>query len=1250
MSTIPRSQFPHTHFSEKRPLLLAVQRFWRAVFLRDSTHTLILPTSVRCGFFTLGLLGVAVSASAQILPDATLPENTVVDVDGDFFEITGGTAAGGNLFHSFEAFSIPTNSAAFFNNAADIDNIISRVTGGSLSNLDGLIQANGTASFFLINPNGIVFGPNARLEIGGSFFGSTASGINFDDGTEFSATNPQNPLLTVNVPIGLQYGTNAADIQLNNARLTVEAGETLALAGGNVMLDNAILSAPGGRIELGGLLGVGEIALDEAGGFSFPDGVVRGNLSLANRSSVDVANDGDGSITLHGANIALSEQITLSAGIAEDLGFPGAVAGDIVVNATGAVSLDGSRIRNNISTNAIGDGGDIDITANSLSLTNNADLDAEVLGMGNAGNIFVEVTENVTVQNSRIFSDASSGVGNSEDGNSGEIFIAANGSISITENSVISSDAFNPNAIASGIAGSIDLVGNTGVTITDSTLTSDSQSTDDLQVGNISLIASEGSVNVTLNSDTSDPPNRISTTNFGSGFAGDIFIDARDNVIISNSRLDSNGEIGEISIGSELAPNSIEIQNTTLSTTNRNLGTAGNIFVNARDRITISENSNLFSDSMMGEDFGAGGAAGSIEIIAPNGVEILNSTIASNSASNDNLQFGLIRILAETGSVNIDLNSETSNPPNQITTSNFGLGFAGDVSIDARDEVKISNSQINSNGEIGQILIGSQLTPNTLDIQNATLSTTNQNSGTAGNILVNAGDRITISSGSNLFSDSRFGETFAGEGTAGSIDIYAPNGVEFLNSTISSESASNRRELGLSNISITASEGSVNINLNSQNSDPQNKISTTNFGAGFAGNIFVDARDEVAINDSTLSSNGVLGQLVIGPDIKPQNIDIRNTSLSTTNVNFGEAGSITLNADDRITLSDNSNLLSDTFNSQESGNGGIAGGISIVAPNTIEISESRITSESDNDLDSDVVGNIAIRSFSDAVNLDDVTVSTTNFGSGIAGDIEVVSQTLDLNDSTLEANSSGGNGGSITVTTRDLAQLRNRSRLATNAGTEREPGSGGQIRVNSQFLIGSGNSDITANAFEGAGGEITINGDGIFGLAVREQLTSRNDITAISQTNPSLGGTIAINSPEVDASGLVTLSESPVDVTALVGEDLCSQGEGSEFVITGRGGLPPNPGDVLTSEPNVLEWTTRDGNSRAQTSTPLLRRIPQNSPSQDSSSQDSPSQLIEATGWVLDENGNVVLVAEASKVTLSNPAFVQGECHQERRR
>ncbi|MGL6340406.1 MAG: filamentous hemagglutinin N-terminal domain-containing protein, partial [Waterburya sp.] len=173
--------------------------------------------------FTLGYLYLSSDiALAQVTSDGTV--NTQVTQNGNVAEITGGQTRGDNLFHSFQDFSVGTGNEAAFLNSNDIANIFSRVTGGNISNIDGLIRANGSANLFLINPAGILFGENARLDVGGSFYGSSASSILFEDG-EFSATDLENPpVLTINAPIGLNLRDNPAPI-VNRSFAQNSAGE-----------------------------------------------------------------------------------------------------------------------------------------------------------------------------------------------------------------------------------------------------------------------------------------------------------------------------------------------------------------------------------------------------------------------------------------------------------------------------------------------------------------------------------------------------------------------------------------------------------------------------------------------------------------------------------------------------------------------------------------------------------------------------------------------------------------------------------------------------------------------------------------------------------------------------------------------------------------------------------------------------------------------------------------------------------------
>ncbi|MCC5636380.1 filamentous hemagglutinin N-terminal domain-containing protein [Nostoc sp. CHAB 5844] len=236
-------------------------------------------------------------AVAQITPDGTLPTN--VQLNGSVFNITGGTRAGGNLFHSFREFSVPTGGEAFFNNAVDIQNIISRVTGGSISNIDGSIRSHGTANLFLINPSGIVFGQNARLNVGGSFVASTANAVEFGSQGVFSATNPEAPpLLTVN-PSALLFSQISGGRIENRGGLNITDGRSLLLVGGEVFLDGGYVNALGGRVELAGIRSPGTVGLnvnDNNLSLSVSEGVPRANVSLTNHASVQVASISFGQI------------------------------------------------------------------------------------------------------------------------------------------------------------------------------------------------------------------------------------------------------------------------------------------------------------------------------------------------------------------------------------------------------------------------------------------------------------------------------------------------------------------------------------------------------------------------------------------------------------------------------------------------------------------------------------------------------------------------------------------------------------------------------------------------------------------------------------------------------------------------------------------------------------------------------------------------------------------------------------------
>jgi filamentous hemagglutinin family protein len=345
--------------------------------------------SPKLGMLIVGVMAFSANpVIAQVTPDGTLPTNTQVTTQGNNININGGTSAGSNLFHSFNQFSVPAGMTAQFQNIGtrNIQNIIGRVTGNSISNIEGILKADGTANLFLINPNGIVFGSNASLQIGGSFIGSTASSINFADGTNFSAINPQStPLLTVSVPNGLQFGANAASIS-NQSQATpqtvlakpgglqVNSGKTLALVGGDITLEGGNLTAPAGRIELGSVGSNSLVSLN-----SVNQGWTLGYNGVKDFQNIQIIQR-----TVNGSEIpSILDTSSLNGG--------GAISLQGKTILIGGAGLVRSQTLGNI------DGANVTITAQKLIVQDGAQVSTANSSNGKGGNLIVKASDSVEV-------------------------------------------------------------------------------------------------------------------------------------------------------------------------------------------------------------------------------------------------------------------------------------------------------------------------------------------------------------------------------------------------------------------------------------------------------------------------------------------------------------------------------------------------------------------------------------------------------------------------------------------------------------------------------------------------------------------------------------------------------------------------------------------------------------------------------------------------------------------------------------
>jgi len=321
---------------------------------------------------------------AQITPDNTLGSessrtvsDTINNLPSD--RIEGGATRGPSLFHSFREFNIGEGRGAYFVNPNGVLNIFTRVTGGNSSNILGTLGVQGNANLFLINPKGIVFGPNARLDLRGSFLGSSAAGVLFNNGFEFSAANPNAvPLLAINIPVGLRFRENPGAI-VNASRVTqniqdterpvglaVPPGQTLALVGGDLIFNNGFASAFSGNIQLGSVASPSLVSFNITPiglGLDYTNVANFGNIELSGLSAVTASGPGGGAIALRGGNVTLRDRSSL---VSDTLG-----------------NMDGRGIN---------------IEAVRFSLLDQAFVGSSTTGSGAGGNINVRAAENVELR------------------------------------------------------------------------------------------------------------------------------------------------------------------------------------------------------------------------------------------------------------------------------------------------------------------------------------------------------------------------------------------------------------------------------------------------------------------------------------------------------------------------------------------------------------------------------------------------------------------------------------------------------------------------------------------------------------------------------------------------------------------------------------------------------------------------------------------------------------------------------------
>jgi len=666
-------------------------------------------------------------AIAQIIPDNSLGRessrtvpDTINNLPSD--RITGGAIRGVNLFHSLREFSIPQGHGAYFENPSGITNIFTRVTGGNPSNILGNLGVLGNSNLFLINPKGIVFGPQARLDVRGSFVASSASGVVFNNGFEFSSANPQTvPLLAINIPVGLRFRdtpgviVNASSVTQVIQDQTIPVGlavpplQTLALVGGDVIFNNGLATAFSGDIQLGSVASPGVVSFNITPiglGLDYTNVAKFGKIELSGLSAVTASGQGGGAIALRGGNVILRDRSSL---VSDTFG-----------------SIDGRGIK---------------IEAVRFSLLDRAFVGSGTSGSGAGGPIEIRTAENIELKGigfedfRRRFLDrgaaqeppdvaerqSSITTGSVGVGTAGEIALDTK-RLTIRDGSVI----FNP-TVGTGEGGGVTIRASESVEINASglfTTTFNSANAGSIAIETGQLSVTDGAL--------------VSPSTFGAGNSGNLIVTASDSVIVARDRSDSP-------------------LNTGLVTNSIGTGRGGNIEINTGS-LRVEAGAGISSSSGGGVPGSliAGGPGGNITVNAKDSVFVIG-TAAGSIPYRSLIAAGTLGS-GKSGDVTLNARRLILRDGGVIEAGTIGAGSGGNVTVTASESVEIAGTTREG--------FPSTLSTASGDLPNQTLLGLEPASGAAGSLSIATG-RLSVRDGAVVSVQSD------GTGVAGSINVVA---------------------------------------------------------------------------------------------------------------------------------------------------------------------------------------------------------------------------------------------------------------------------------------------------------------------------------------------------------------------------------------------------------------------------------------------------------------------------------------------
>ena len=858
--------------------------------------------------------------------------NTVVTPPapgGTVYSITNGTHVGNNLFHSLGEFSVgPLDTARFQTTNlvpdASISNILGRVTGGNPSNLFGTIDSASyypSANIFLLNPAGIIFGPNATLNVGGSVNFSTADYLRLADDVRLNAIpNSTADALLSAAPVAafgflsLAFETTRGAISVQGSSLSVPNGQSITLVGGDVIIGNgagatqaASLSAPNGQIRLASVNSVGEFMDEHLQAIANADGQVfstYGVITLAPGSLIDVSHGSAGTVSIRGGEFVLD----VTDSILTTSAFTSAVPTEDSISLAG-----GSLILS--STTSGSDGDAIDIITGTLDVTSASQIVSSNEGIGGlGGDINVTATKSVTV--SGYDEAASSGVrtdfGVVTSGVfAGTVSDGTGGALKITTPKLTIEDSAEVATLTSGSGNGQAMTLNvetleikTGGRV--STISGWNYLLGDFgdgagQAGTIKALGAN-SISVT----GAGPFNNYSRIQGAAySFSGSAPIEI--NVPLATVNIENGGRIETLpGLGADptgdvtLTIRNLNITNGSLNTIGGD-GRSGNIRILATGTVSLSGEVIGQPFPINNENGGSGGTGiTSIDtrvLALSNHARILSSTFSEIAPSTDakisihatdsvtmagDSDIRVFSFLSNVGGLEIRSPTVALSGQASMNTVGFGTGNSGPITINTQNFSLTEGSKLNSSilsgssGHGGSITIAGQASPVESVVVNGPGSgifTTTEGTGAGGNIFVNA-NSVAMTNGSSVSASS------TGPGNAGDIFINAGQQFEMRDSSVTTQATK-------------ASGGNIDVQAIDRVRLVNSSISTSVLGGmGSGGNITIDP-DVVVLQNSQViaqAAQGAGGNITIFTPLFLAD----STSLVDASSQFGVNGTVTI--------------------------------------------------------------------------------------------------------------------------------------------------------------------------------------------------------------------------------------------------------------------------------------------------------------------------------------------------------------------